>query len=438
MGRDKVAKMSDNKPELESKDGPLTCPVKDNEDNPEKQTSEIIEKHAIEGNVEAHIDAINEDVEDYERHDKGKEGEQDGVDEEDEMNVPDDTSEADETDEEDLDNQNVKAQLKAVLSGIIHLNTKQERDEFVEAHENLLGLGGNHGNNVLHHLASNTVADPYQQNSTLVRLLVMRFPRLLAAVNGNDDTPLHIAIGSKNLSFVKSVCADFRDELDSILRLKNLSSQTCLHLAVRCGGSREREMLVRFVARASEGPLLVQDGRGLMPLHLAVELEQCTPSQIEVVQLLIKHCGRALECMEPHSVYFHHVNSHIPALGDSEISRMDESLFHSKRNNPNHEAHSTALNFLTTHDRRSEAIPRWPGEPTQPREAINSHPKLSEKVTNESISTIRREIKLQILRRLVDARHPAPDLQRLASRLLYDSESPGKPETGLSPVVSLF
>ncbi|RDW67032.1 hypothetical protein BP5796_09781 [Coleophoma crateriformis] len=118
------------------------------------------------------------------------------------------------------------------------------------------------------------------------------FPVLVGALDDNDRTPLYVAITKKNIKLVSCLCENL-PSIDDVLRKECDRSETCLHAAIRL--KLPAEIIISLVSKASENTLCKKDSKGRTPLHLAVEYEKCSSSQLGVVQALIKQGDSALD-----------------------------------------------------------------------------------------------------------------------------------------------
>lgn len=101
----------------------------------------------------------------------------------------------------------------------------------------------------------------------------------------------YIAISRKREKVVRLMCAMEKD-IDSVFRISCYQAN-CLHIAIKRNVAPK---LLTFLIRiASEDTLRAKDDKGKTPLHLAVEYNQCTATQLDIVKELLNKCKGALD-----------------------------------------------------------------------------------------------------------------------------------------------
>jgi hypothetical protein len=128
----------------------------------------------------------------------------------------------------------------------------------------------------LHVVAAAGDSEPYLQSA---RVICRRARRLLAAPNGDGDTPLHCATRAGNKGMVARLIelaaegdeehgGGGREKVRDLLRMQNARGETALHEAVRFG---DRDMVQLLVNKDKElARVVAKDGTS--PLYLACSL----------------------------------------------------------------------------------------------------------------------------------------------------------------------
>ncbi|KAB2568871.1 hypothetical protein DBV05_g12452 [Lasiodiplodia theobromae] len=118
---------------------------------------------------------------------------------------------------------------------------------------------------------------------------------------------------------------------DKIVRMKDSDSNNSLHDALnKEDPSRIAPELIQKINNPDE-VLCELNGKGLSPLHIAVEYQQCTPSQLGIVKALIERSNKVLEVNVPptepgqRSVYLHHEKTRREAERTSHVNLNVES-----------------------------------------------------------------------------------------------------------------
>jgi ankyrin repeat protein len=128
----------------------------------------------------------------------------------------------------------------------------------------------------LHVVAAAGDSEPYLQSA---RVICRRARRLLAAPDGDGDTPLHCATRAGNKGMVARLIelaaegdeehgGGGREKVRDLLRMQNARGETALHEAVRFG---DRDMVQLLVNKDKElARVVAKDGTS--PLYLACSL----------------------------------------------------------------------------------------------------------------------------------------------------------------------
>lgn len=234
--------------------------------------------------------------------------------------VPEPAADEDDTDTEDEEEfeevavaHRFKDLRSKIKSGKIELKTEAQQDHFFHQYKTLLeqktgGTGGNELKNLLHTIVDED-RDTFDKFEALVKFLVERMPILLRDKDSFDRTPLHQAVMSKRYKLIRCMCGGY-DEIDSVLRLEAYHKTNIIHQAIRTKVSPK--IAVYLIKKASAATLCAEDEQGYTPLHLAVEYDRCSLTQLDVVRALIEKADTALDVgvldKDPTrlSVYRHH------------------------------------------------------------------------------------------------------------------------------------
>ena len=136
----------------------------------------------------------------------------------------------------------------------------------------------------------------------IIEFLMRRCPKMFCQRNSNQQSPIYLATMKKRRNFVGFICDNWPEtnaEIDPKLHLSALlaqqcvNSKTCLHLAIE--KRHRKDFVKKLICNSSKAGLSCQDNKGKTPLHLAVEGENCTEKQLEIVEELIAGCYEAMD-----------------------------------------------------------------------------------------------------------------------------------------------
>ena len=155
----------------------------------------------------------------------------------------------------------------------------------------------------------------------LMQLAMLNHPKDMGVLDTSNQTPLSAAIMSRNEVFVHACIKIFKrkgSEIRAALEIAECIEQdddkgvdTCLHLAINA--NLNPELIKGIIENVSEKTFCVRDRKGCTPLHLAVDYEKCTTSQVDIVSHLLRFGPHALVVKmkkdnmgPPRSAYQHH------------------------------------------------------------------------------------------------------------------------------------
>ncbi|KAH7386417.1 hypothetical protein BKA64DRAFT_711643 [Cadophora sp. MPI-SDFR-AT-0126] len=208
---------------------------------------------------------------------------------------PADASEAS-SDDDDEDDVSAGKRFKDIISclkeGKLDLRDPTRVEAFATENATYLGQKNGDNNTLLHMLvddAKDKVFDIYQP---LVKLLIERYPQVLREKDNNEKTALYHAIYKKRGKFVRYICKNYKD-IASILRITCYKSENCIHVAIRRNVAPE--LAITLIKFADEATLQAKEDKGYTPLHLAVAYDRCTDKQLEIVEVLVERCDKAMD-----------------------------------------------------------------------------------------------------------------------------------------------
>ncbi|KAK7414636.1 hypothetical protein QQX98_006493 [Neonectria punicea] len=217
----------------------------------------------------------------------------------------DDEDDDDESDEEDdftRMTQQATSDMRKIFNGRA---TEDDIDQFIRDHHEVVTQVGQ--DRTFLHTIVQLVYDRSNEKSVkaphikpLVRRLMRDYPYLLRTKNDEGQNPLYRAIHLKKntwklVDYMLNSCVDrqcIEDALESPCG-KGESLKTCLTLAFEKGLSAE--VLRNLINHASEKALKFPDGSGRTPLHCAVQYDQCSDERVDIIKLLLKKDGEAVD-----------------------------------------------------------------------------------------------------------------------------------------------
>ncbi|KAI0468787.1 hypothetical protein F4859DRAFT_523984 [Xylaria cf. heliscus] len=189
---------------------------------------------------------------------------------------------------------------------------------------------------------SNNKHEVSPNNSESIRMLVegllTKYPQMILEHDKDGQTPLHVAIDSDlMIEWICSKCPNLQDALKEIDNSKNNG----VHLTIK--SHLPLQLKKDLINKATEDSLMARDIHGHTPLHLAVEYKECTKSQLEVIQELVRKGDKALDVIsyapDYFSVFMYHdhtrviCENEVASASDSRLSHNNMQTINQKENN---------------------------------------------------------------------------------------------------------
>ncbi|KAF9636707.1 hypothetical protein BFW01_g7603 [Lasiodiplodia theobromae] len=173
-------------------------------------------------------------------------------------------------------------------------------DDVLKHHKNELKETTEEGDTILHLIAADRkkTQEATKKFKPLLSHLLEHHPNLMKQKDANEKTPLQLAIKKKRATLVETMCdaMDSNHDVDEILFIADSQGNNCLHEALQGSASNSHRIALDIIARVHDGQWLrCQNLAGRTPLHIAVEYDRCTPSQLCVVRKLLDTCDEALD-----------------------------------------------------------------------------------------------------------------------------------------------
>ncbi|RAK99153.1 subtilisin-like protein [Aspergillus ibericus CBS 121593] len=179
--------------------------------------------------------------------------------------------------------------ISKICNKTLDLGSGRSRAEFLTQYGHFLDqMTRMNGESFLHVVASRMA------HSTLIRYVVRKKRHLLHHKDTSDRTPLYVAIEYKNDAFVDAVLKEINDmDLDLLLRERCENGRNSIHAAIQ--HSLNKDCTLKLIRKASDITLSTSDNNGLTPLHLAVDYDRSSASQLDIVRALIARGGGAFD-----------------------------------------------------------------------------------------------------------------------------------------------
>jgi hypothetical protein len=208
-----------------------------------------------------------------------------------------DSSESGSEDEEEQE-QDIKAQFERIIAGFREgqLNIKtitSKPDEY----NYLDQMTNDHNPRNLLHLIVEAGKDSTSALKPLVEHVIKQHCRLMEETDGAGTTPLQAAIIGGITKLVEYMCDAYstKGNIDVVLALQDSKNNNCLHKAMLSKHKYARKIALKLIKRVRNPKTLeAQNSEFKTPLHIAVEWERCTESQMGVVRALVNVCDAAL------------------------------------------------------------------------------------------------------------------------------------------------
>jgi hypothetical protein len=184
--------------------------------------------------------------------------------------------------------------LERARGKVLEFDTYEQRNAFIDEHGTKLQAVTVKGASILHIAAEYTSTSPLPVSNigSVLRLIVQKYPVLMETLDSYGNTPLHLAIHTKNTLFVETLRDTFED-LNKVLKIPDALGMNCIHAAIYY--KLPIELAIRLVKLADEETICIEDSDGLTPLHLAVEYRRCTELQLALVKEILKKGGKAFD-----------------------------------------------------------------------------------------------------------------------------------------------
>lgn len=131
----------------------------------------------------------------------------------------------------------------------------------------------------------------------LVEHVIKQHCHLMKETDSAGTTPLQAAIIGGITKLVEYMCDAYnaKGDIDVVLALVDSKNNNCLHKAMLSKHKYARRIALKLIKRVRNTKTLeAQNNEFRTPLHIAVEWERCTESQMDVVRALVKACDAAL------------------------------------------------------------------------------------------------------------------------------------------------
>lgn len=173
-------------------------------------------------------------------------------------------------------------------------------DDVLKHHKNELKETTKEGDTILHLIAADRkkTREATKKLKPLLSYLIEHHPNLMKQKDTNEKTPLQLAIKKKRATLVETMCdaINSNHDVDEILFIADSQGNNCLHETLQGSANSSHKIALDIIARVHDGERLRrQNLAGRTPLHIAVEYDRCTPSQLRIVRKLLDTCDEALD-----------------------------------------------------------------------------------------------------------------------------------------------
>lgn len=213
-------------------------------------------------------------------------------------------------------------------------DAKDLAEEIYQGYSDCLSkaMQGEDRKTILHMIAVSARRKDIEKWLPITRKIIENFPGLMQETDKMGRNPLQKAVQGGRSRLVTTMCeATPKTAFDKIVRMKDSNSNNSLHDALnKEDPSRIAPELIQKINNPDD-VLCELNGKGLSPLHIAVEYQQCTPSQFGIVKALIERSSKVLEVNVPptepgqRSVYLHHEKTRREAERTSHVNPNVES-----------------------------------------------------------------------------------------------------------------
>lgn len=208
-------------------------------------------------------------------------------------------SSEEESEDEEEQEEDVKAQFERIIAGFrdgkLDINTitsKPDEYNYLDQRTN------DHNPRNLLHMIAEAGKDTTRALKPLVEHLIKHHRRLMEEKDNSGTTPLQAAIMAGIAKLVDYMCNayDVEGDVDVVLAQQDSKNNNCLHKAALSKHKYARKIALKLIERVRDTETLrAQNVDGKTPLHIAVEWDRCTESQMAVVRALVAACDAALD-----------------------------------------------------------------------------------------------------------------------------------------------
>lgn len=208
-------------------------------------------------------------------------------------------SSEEESEDEEEQEEDVKAQFERIIAGfrdgkldISTITSKPDEYNYLDQRTN------DHNPRNLLHMIAEAGKDATRALKPLVEHLIKHHRRLMEEKDNSGTTPLQAAIMAGIAKLVDYMCNayDAEGDVDVVLALQDSKNNNCLHKAALSKHKYARKIALKLIERVRDTETLrAQNNDGKTPLHIAVEWDRCTESQMGVVRALVAACDAALD-----------------------------------------------------------------------------------------------------------------------------------------------
>jgi hypothetical protein len=265
--------------------------------------------------------------------------------------------------------------LKAISDGSVNLEDDAQADKFFRDNYKFLQAAGKRSFTIVHRVVNDMQDGSFERQKPLLKLLLEKSPDIFDAADFDGETALYMAVKTQQRNFVEFFCETSPDAAEALGIPFGSAGDTCLHDAIK----RNAPFVEYLIRKCDKSTLTHQNDKGNTPLHIAVEYDKCTKTQIGVVESLLEKCESAM-CERNYdklSPYRYHLKTlHEPGTG----GRGRESRGSNK-----------AWGLKSNHEKRGVVDKNVRGRPQAKRN-------ISKEERDKSAEEIRRKLKLHCMR----------------------------------------
>jgi hypothetical protein len=243
-------------------------------------------------------------------------------------------SEVEKSDEdEDDDGSDTKRRFEKIMKDL-ETNTLDLKDENTFAkftaenkNESWWKSADRDENTLLHLIAKDIKSTVAERYLPLVNFLIDHGPDLLESRDGDEKTPLYIAVSTRRIRLIRAMCSRHRN-INTALKIPCSRTENCIHAAIR--QNLPPKITTFLIENAEADTLCAQDHEGKTPLHLAVEFERCISTQPQVVEALMKKCDLAMDKRTSYPKGYSPYRYHVYSRNEAKKARQVDDLHREK------------------------------------------------------------------------------------------------------------